>query len=70
LKIALAVLQESRQPMIRRMASTLINQLVELEPRLANQMAAEGLTPDPQLDSQGRPLSGGLPIKLFMPPPE
>jgi transcriptional regulator with XRE-family HTH domain len=70
MKAALTILRESRQPMIRRMASTLLNQLLEMAPQLEGFVAAQGVSPSRNLDSQGRLLPGGLPVKLFMLPPE
>lgn len=74
LKMAMAILKQSRQPTVRRLACTLVDQLLEIAPHLESLVAAEGGTRKNRIDSQGRLLPGKLPGKLsanlFLKPPE
>ena len=66
LKAVLAILNEAKQPGIRRMAHTLADQLVELRPELKSLAAQYGVGSEQLLDSQGQTVGHKLPLDVFL----
>jgi transcriptional regulator with XRE-family HTH domain len=70
LQVALAILAQTKQPGIRRMAHTLVDQLVELSPDLKQVADAHTAGQAHRFDEQGRAQKGALPLDFFMEPIE
>lgn len=70
MQLALWILANTKQPGIRRMAHTLIDQLVELAPELKPIAAAHSAGQHQRFDEQGRAMKGPLPVDFFLEPIE
>jgi transcriptional regulator with XRE-family HTH domain len=70
LRVALLILHQTKQPGIRRMAHTLVDQLVELSPGLRAIAESHTAGQAHRFDDQGRALKGSLPLDFFMDPIE
>ena len=70
LRGALLILQHTKQPGIRRMAHTLVDQLVELSPGLREIADAHTAGQAHRFDEQGRAMKGALPLDFFLEPIE
>jgi transcriptional regulator with XRE-family HTH domain len=70
LEVALLILQQTKQPGIRRMAHTLVDQLVELSPELKRIAEEHTAGQAHRLDEQGRAMKGALPVDFFLDPIE
>ena len=66
LNAVLAILKQTKQPGIRRMAHTLVDQLVELRPELKSLAAQCGAGGAQLLDSQGQSVGHKLPLDVFL----
>ncbi len=66
MKTALSILEETNQVSVRRMAQTLIDQLVELMPELAGVSAWHAVGQRRRLDEYGRTAERRLSADLFM----
>lgn len=70
LQMALLILQQTKQPGIRRMAHTLVDQLVELSPELKRVAEEHTAGQSHRFDEQGRAMKGSLPVDFFLDPIE
>lgn len=70
LQVALTILGQTKQPGIRRMAHTLVDQLVELSPELKRVAEAHTAGQAHRFDEQGRAQKGALPVDFFLEPIE
>jgi transcriptional regulator with XRE-family HTH domain len=70
LEVALQIIAHTRQPGIRRIAHTLVDQLVELSPELKPIADAHTAGQAHLFDEQGRALKGALPVDFFLDPIE
>ena len=68
--LTLSLLYHTKQIAIRRMAHTLVDQLVELAPELKPIAAAHSAGQQQLFDEQGRALKGTLPVDFFLEPIE
>lgn len=68
LRSALRILEQTKQPGIRRMAHTLVDQLVELAPELKPIATSHSAGQRQRFDAQGRPMAGPLPVDFFLDP--
>jgi transcriptional regulator with XRE-family HTH domain len=68
--MVLKILEETRQPAVRRLAHTLIDQLVELVPELRQAGALKEAGRNQLLDEQGRATGRTLPVDFFLESPE
>jgi hypothetical protein len=68
LDVVLRIIAQTRQPGIRRMAHTLVDQLVELAPELKQIADANTAGQAHLFDAEGRALKGALPVDFFLDP--
>ena len=66
----LGILKQSKDPKARRMAHTLVDQLIEVMPDLQTVAARHGFGRRRCLDAEGRVPTGPLPIDLFLDTPD
>jgi transcriptional regulator with XRE-family HTH domain len=66
LEAALAILKQTKQTGIRRMAHTLVDQLVELRPELKSLATQCGAGSGQLLDAQGQSVGHELPLDVFL----
>jgi hypothetical protein len=70
LKTVVTILRDTKQPGIRRLAHTLVDQLVELVPELKRLSIRYGAGEGQLLDGQGRSTGRSLPLDFFLEPSE
>jgi transcriptional regulator with XRE-family HTH domain len=68
MEVGLWILAHTKQPAIRRMAHTLVDQLVELAPELKPIAVAHSAGQEQRFDEQGRAMKGPLPVDFFLEP--
>jgi transcriptional regulator with XRE-family HTH domain len=68
IQTVLTILRQTKQPAIRRMAHTLVDQMVDLHPELRAMADAQSAGRQHLLDDQGRAVKGPLPVDFFMEP--